>query len=112
MFGQEELDRLALKKQALLLESDLNRLGLQAELLSLRSAAVWTNAVTRLPRTLTPLLLILAPLAGFLLVRRARRSDSWLSRAANAAKWIGPLYSLWKGFRASRREAEAGEPTA
>jgi hypothetical protein len=51
----------------------------------------------------------LAPLAGFLLARSSRQSDSWLGRVVAAAKWIGPLYSLWKGFFPGREhQAEAG----
>lgn len=113
MLGRKELDKLNLQKQALLLESGLNRLAFQAEFQSLRSATAWVSEVTQASRGLSPLLLVLAPLAGFLLARGSRQSDSWLSRIAAAARWIGPLYRLWKGFSASReQQAEAGEPYA
>jgi len=83
-----------LQKQALLLESALNRHALQSEFRQLRNAV-------RAPRQFAPLLVVLAPLAGFLLVRTVRRPDSWFKRLAAVAKWIGPLYSLWRTFSAA-----------
>ena len=112
MLGREKLDRLHLQKQALLLESGLNRLALQAEIQSLRSATSWVGDATRASREFAPLLLVLAPLSGFLLARGSRRSGSWFSRVAAAAKWIVPLYRLWKSFSAGRKEGETTEPAA
>ena len=112
MLGRKELDKLSLEKQALLLESGLNRLALQAEMQNLRSSTAWLSEVTRVSKEAKPLLLVLAPIAGFLLARGSRRSDSWCSRVAAAAKWIGPVYQLWRSFSSSRKAAEPGEPTA
>lgn len=112
MFGQEELAKLALEKQAILAESNLNRLVLQAEIQNLRSTTAWVSEATRWPQKAGPLLLGLAPLAGFLLTRISRREDSWFSRVAAATKWIGPLYTLWRSFSASRKPAEGGESAA
>jgi hypothetical protein len=110
VFRRKELDKLALEKRALVAESDLNRLGLQLELQNLRSATAWVSRADRWPRKLGPLLLVLAPLTGFLVARAAKRSDSWFSRVTTAVKWIGPLYTLWKSFSASRGKPEAGAP--
>ncbi len=110
MLGRQELDQLNLQKQALVLESSLNRAALQAEIRSLRSATTWVREATSLSRELTPWLTLLAPVAGFLVARGARRSGSWLSRIVAAAKWIGPLYGLWRRFTARRNEREAGHP--
>jgi hypothetical protein len=112
MLGRKELADLDLQKQALLLESDLNRVTLQAEVQSLRSATAWVNDVTSASRGLAPLLVVLAPLSGFLLARGSRRSDSWLRRLMALAKWVAPLYRLWKSFSARRSGPEAGTPTA
>jgi hypothetical protein len=109
VFGREELDKLTVQKQALLLESGLNRLALQAEIQRLRSGTAWAGEATRASRQFAPLLLLLAPLAGFLLARKGRRTDSWLSRLAAAVKWIAPLYQLWKRFSPARKEAQAEE---
>ena len=112
MFGRKELDNLALEKQTLVAESGLHRLTFQAELQNLRSATAWLSEAARWPRKAGPLLLVLAPLAGFLLAKFPRRDDSWFKRVVGAAKWIGPLYTLWKSFAASRKEAEAEDPAA
>jgi len=112
VFGRKELIRLSLVKRTLVAESDLNRLVLRAEIQNLRDATAWLSEATRWPRKAGPLMLVLAPLAGFLLTKASRRPDSWLNRLTAAAKWIGPLYSLWKTFSAGRKEAETAGPAA
>jgi hypothetical protein len=112
MLGRKELASLDQQKQVLLLESGLNRVTLQAEVQSLRSATAWVSDVTSASRELAPLLIVLAPLAGFLLTRRSRRSSSWLSRVMALAKCVVPVYRLWKSFSARRSEPEAGTPAA
>ena len=97
MLGRKELDKLNLQKQALLLASSLNRATLQAEIRSLRSATAWVREVSSVSRELTPWLTFLAPVAGFLVARRARHSARWFGWVATAVKWVGPLYGLWKG---------------
>lgn len=110
MLGRKELDKLALEKQTLVAESGLNRLAVQAELQNLHSATAWVNEATRWPRKLGPLLTLLAPLTGFLLARVSRRPDSWFNRVVAAAKWAGPLYTLWKSFSTSGTAPEPAEP--
>lgn len=110
MFGRTELNRLDLRKQALVLESDLNRFALQAEFRNLHSATTWVGELTQKSRGFAPLLLVLAPLAGFLLSRGSRQAHSWLSRVSAAAKWAIPLYRLWKSYSASQAEKEAATP--
>jgi hypothetical protein len=106
VFGRKELERFRLQKLALVLQSDLNRLTLQLELQQLRSATAWMTGAARAPRQLAPLWVVLAPLAGFFLVRSfRRRPESLFNRLATAAKWIGPLYKLWQGFSAARKKA-------
>jgi len=113
VLGRQDLNKLDLQKKALLLESSLNRRGLQAECQNLRSATAWVGEVAQVSRGLSPLLLVLAPLAGFLLARGSRQPDSWLSRIVAAARWIGPLYKLWRGFSSNReQQADAGESAA
>ena len=104
MFGRKEVEDFRLQKQALLLQSGLNRLQFQLELQQLRSAAAWMSGAARTPRQLAPLLVVLAPLAGFLLVRSVRRPESLFNRVASVAKLIGPLYTLWQRFSAARKK--------
>jgi hypothetical protein len=99
-------------RRTLVAESGLNRLVLQAEIQNLRDATAWVSEAARWPRKAGPLLLLVAPLAGFLMAKGSRRPDSWLNKLALAAKWIGPLYTLWKSFSASRTQAETGDPAS
>ena len=110
MFGREELDKLNVQKQALLLEISLNRLALRAELRNLCSAAAWTSEATRASRRFAPVLLLLAPLAGFLLGRRGQGTGSWFGRLSAAIQWIAPLYRFWKAFAPGRKQPSAKEP--
>ena len=110
MFGRQELEKLRLQKQALVLESGLNRYALRAEVEQVRSAVDWMTGAAQAPRRFAPFLVILAPLAGFLAVRSLRRPESLFSRLASAAKWIGPVYSLWRGYTAARKKETQAEP--
>ena len=93
MLGRKELTELDLQKQALVLESGLNRLTLQAEVQSLRSATSWVNDVTGASRELAPLLVVLAPIAGFLMARTvfsSRRSDAKIPARLSPGVSINP----------------------
>ncbi len=108
MLGRKELASLETQKQVLLLESGLNRLTLQAEFRSLRSATAWVSDVASASRELAPFLMVLAPIAGFLFARGTRRRGSWLSRLMEYAKWAAPAYRLWKSVSARRGGPETG----
>jgi hypothetical protein len=112
VFGRKELDKLNLQKQVLVLESTLNRAALQADVRRLRSATTWVREVTSVSRGFAPWLTLLAPVAGFLVSRRSRRSASWFDRVVAAAKWAAPLYGLWKRWVPGRNQAEAGKRAA
>ena len=107
MLGRKELDRLNLERQALLVESASNRLALQAEVGALRSATAGVGSVAGGLLEGRSLLLVLAPLAGFLLARVSRRPDSWSNRLVAAIKWIAPLYQLWRSLRSGKKPTEA-----
>ena len=109
MLGRKELDALDREKAALIAESSLNRAVMQAEFQNLRSTLGWVSGATRTSREYAPWLLLLTPIAGFLVARGFRRADSWVKRVASGLKWLGPLYKLWKGFSSARRRAQAGE---
>jgi hypothetical protein len=105
VFGRQELEKIRLHKQTLVLESSLNRHALRTELQDLRRATAWISNATHAPQRFAPLLVVLAPLAGFLAVRSLRRPESLFKRLVSAAKWIGPVYSLWRGYSAARKQA-------
>jgi hypothetical protein len=98
MFGREEVARLRQQKQVLLLESDLNRLKLQVECRTLTQGATSLAGAGRLLPRSWGLMLVLAPIAGLLLGRGVRGSESWFSRLVSSARWLVPLYQLWKSL--------------
>jgi hypothetical protein len=100
MFGKQDMTALQLHKKALLLESELNRLALQAECERLKEAAGWLSWIKDARRQITPWALVLAPLAGVALALRLRRpasADGFLSRALRLAP---SLIRLWRTWRA------------
>jgi hypothetical protein len=104
MFGREELEQLRLQKQALVLESGLHRHMLQADFYKLRSSLPTLSNAARAPRRFLPLLVVLAPLAGFFMVRKLRAPTSLFKRLLTMAKWIGPAYSLWRTYSSARKQ--------
>ncbi|MGA2175454.1 MAG: hypothetical protein ABSH38_10780 [Verrucomicrobiota bacterium] len=87
---------LQLRKQILLLESDLNRLRLLAECERLREAVGWVSRIREARRQIAPWALVLAPLAGVALalgIRRSGAGGGFLSRALGLAP---SLIQLWR----------------
>jgi hypothetical protein len=111
LLGGKELKKLAAQKEILVAESEMNRLALQTGVQNLASAVERLRSF-RLSK-LRSLLLTAGPLLSLLLRKTAHsRSASWLGRLIAAAKWIGPLYGLWRGYMAGRRRGEVLEPAA
>jgi len=110
MLGRQELKLLELEKRALLAQSSLNRLTLQAELQNLGAVSSWAGEASRASRGLSPLLTFLGPVSRFLLARG--RSASWIGRLIQAASLIVPVYRLWKTFAARRKETREGQDPA
>lgn len=100
MAGTRAIDDLQLRKQALVLESDLNRLALDAEWQHLRAASTWMGEAAQIHSQVRPWLLLLAPLGGILAARGVRHSKGMLGRLLAAVKWIRPLWAAWKTFSA------------
>lgn len=96
---------LELRKKALLLESDLNRLRLRAEIEQLREAADLTRNLKGLGQRLGPWALALAPVAGIVTALGLRRSSGggflWKTLA------VAPgLIRLWRSFAKPPEESE------
>src|SRR5262249_51039904 len=100
MLGKKELAALRQQKEMLILESTLNRVKLRDEWRALSQAIAPLARLGRLGPKRSALMLVLAPIAGLLLARGLRRSDSWFDKVASAAKWLWPLYRAWKTLTA------------
>ena len=108
MLGGKELEQLALQKQALLVESNLNRRALVAELGALRLAGTRLSNAIAAPGRLLPVLMGLAPVVGFFTARGLRRPVSFITRVTKLVKWVGPAISLYRTLSAARQRHAQG----
>jgi hypothetical protein len=96
MAGRETLGELALRKQALILESELNRLTLRGEYQNVRAGIRGLGT-----RNQSGWWWLLAPVAGFFAIRLFHPPDSVLNRMGSLLKWLTPVWTLWKSFGGS-----------
>ena len=87
---------LQLRKRTLLLESDLNRLTLHAELEHLQEAANLTERLKDARRQIAPWALVLAPLAGVALALGLRRSSTGTGFLTRALQVAPLLIQIWR----------------
>ncbi|GDY22520.1 hypothetical protein LBMAG56_38670 [Verrucomicrobiota bacterium] len=109
MFGNRDLELLEERRQNLLLQSELHRRLLALDWTSTRASAWWLEAGVGWAQKLRPLLLVVAPLAGFWFVRKATgtqpKSPSRLwERVALGLTIYQRARSLWEQFRAKPPE--------
>lgn len=92
----QELTTLRLHRQALLLESDLNRLTFAAECRRLRQATSWLGGLADARRRFAPVALMLAPLAGVAMALGLRRSSAGTGLLTWALGVAPALIRLWR----------------
>ena len=98
MFGKAELERLRLQKDLLVLQSELNRMVLAAELQRLSSPALWRSEASRAVRNRPLLTAALGIGAGVMAIKALRQPGavmSWLGRLGGTGS---TLVSLWNLF--------------
>lgn len=84
MVGEGELAQLTRRKESLIRENDAARAKLADDFSSAQSVGEWLDSGIGRARQIRPFLIVLAPLAGYALVRR-RKGFSELFLAAKAA---------------------------
>jgi hypothetical protein len=110
MVGREALDELQARKRALVLESSLNRLALQADWEDVRAAAGWMGSASRAFRQVRPWLLLLAPLAGLLVARASGQPRGLFRRLLSVLRWVRPLLGAWGGLKGVLAEVRSQPP--
>ena len=95
---------LELRKKALLLESDLNRLRLGAELQQLREAADITQHIRLLPHRLGPWAKALVPLAGLVAALGLRRASAGGGFVRAIVSMAPMVIRLWRAFSTRHEE--------
>ncbi|KAB2671602.1 MAG: hypothetical protein DVB31_04350 [Verrucomicrobia bacterium] len=96
----ESIDRLRLQKQALLLESGLNRMELRHECSVVREHFAWVNDPVGAARENGPLLMTVAPLVGVLASRLLRTSRPGTSKLTLVIDFLRVGWPLWRQFAA------------
>jgi len=96
MFGRQELKTLQLRKQALLLQSGLNRLTIQFEFERLRQLGSLLGVMNGGSGGLKRWALALAPMAGVAAALGFRRSRKALGSLATLITIIKPLIRFWR----------------
>jgi hypothetical protein len=83
--GRGRIDTLRRLKDALVEESEINRLVLRVECTHLSGPARWIDGAWSLYRAVGPAIRLGGPLLGLLIFRKRRR----LSRARQGLRWLG-----------------------
>ncbi len=110
MVGGNEIDKLQLRKRALVLESSLNRLTLAAQWQNLHTATAWVEPAAQTFRQVRPWLLLLAPLAGLLVARNSPRPAGLLRRLLSVVKWARALWGAWESLSGTLAERRSQAP--
>lgn len=84
MVGRGRLDNIRRLKDALVGESEINRMALRVECTRLSGPAEWIDGAWSLFRAAGPAIRLGGPLLGLLMFRKRRR----LSRARQGLRWL------------------------
>ena len=98
MAGRSGTEALSQRKQALIVESNLNRIALQMEWQNLRAATKPLHQVAAVAHRMGPWLLPLAPLAGFLAAGFFRKRSGLLGKVTSLLSSLPPVLALWQQF--------------
>jgi hypothetical protein len=90
---------LSQRKQALIVESNLNRIALQTEWENLRAATRPLHQAAAVAHRMGPWLLPLAPLAGFLAAGFLRKRSGFLGTVTSLLRSLPSVLALWQQFR-------------
>jgi hypothetical protein len=105
MFWKNELERLRLQKELLVLESDANRLVLVAEWQRLRSPETWMNEAGNLVRRHPIWTTALATAVGTLVVQAVRKPGAVAGGIGRLGKIASLFFSVSKLFKAKNSES-------
>jgi hypothetical protein len=110
MFGRRELKALEERRRRLLIESEVNRRMLVAQTRGMREAIEWIDASAGIWRRLRRYGLFLAPLAGYLLVRRKAKPSEMLDKSLRFARLLQKLAGIWDAFQTRPGRGGRGLP--
>ena len=97
MVGEGEIARLAERKQALIHKNEQARIGLADDFAAARSVGGWLDSGIDRARRMRPILICIAPFAGYALIRR-RKAFGELFRAAKSGLRVARTFQKAAGF--------------
>ena len=109
MAARQRLELLKQRKQALVAESELNRLTLRLELENIHASTRRISHVVATGFRMGPWLLPLVSLIGLIAGRAARKRSQALISVAAAARLLPRVLGWWRRFAGDSRPARAGE---
>ena len=104
MAGGQGLELLNRRKQALVAESDLNRLALRVDYENLRAGTAWLDGAWAVRRRIGPWLPPLATIAGLVAARFLRRHSGVWRQVLAAFSWVPTALAIWRQFSGSGRK--------
>jgi hypothetical protein len=107
----DKIESLADRKRELITRSEIYRQSLEANLSDIKEATAWIPRTFRLLRSVYPLALLVLPLLGFAVRRKAwlrkppppPKKKGLLSKAAVGIKVLRTVKPFWDGFRQAQR---------
>jgi hypothetical protein len=105
VFGGAEIKKLQAQERLLIAESAINRRILSLEWQQLKASVSWVKPGRELARSLRPALIVLAPIAGILLVRSWRSARGLWFKALllwQVGKRVRNAWQLVKGRSKAR----------
>jgi hypothetical protein len=110
MFVGEELERLELRRRALIAQSEVQRAMLQLECIRLRAYLDDIDSGTEILKKTRPFWLVAVPALGILLGSRWRRLTTWVPTGIIAWKTIRKVWSMWSHSKSQSAEGAAASP--
>jgi len=104
MFQKAELERLRMRKERLVLQSDAHRRLLVADWQRVRSPERWLHEAGNLARRHPIWTAALAAAAGVLVVKAVRKPGSVLGGIGRLGKLATTAFSVWNLFRRFKSE--------
>ena len=91
MLGKRDVDEIGERKRLLVLQADLHRAALRAEVANVRARLDWLQAARDKVGAASPWLALGAGVVGILAARRWRNVLRWIPTALAALRWIRKL---------------------
>lgn len=99
MLGEDEIERLRIQKEMLVLQSNANRLLLAADYQRLRTPETWMNEAGSLMKRHPVLTALLTTATGALAVRAFQKPGNMLGGLGGLGKMAATAFSVWKLIR-------------